>query len=362
MGSTALAYPDVVPATNPGAWAPTLDVVILNYNYARFLSDAVDSALAQRTPFQRVIVVDDGSTDTSMEILAGYGDRVRVVRIPNGGQLGAARVGLEHVSADYVYFLDSDDIAGRDLCGSVTQAAVGRPVKIQFQLAGVDEWGGPLESVFPSFPRGYSSEQMRLDNQRLGFDVCPPTSGNVYRTDVLRGLPLGSLHQRDFIDGTPTLVMPYLGTVVTRAEVLASYRVHGASDSQQARPSPEVLSRDLARFRRRWSEAEQLVPGLRAPAPASTFYEAEMELLRQALGERRPSARSVRDYSRHVMGSRMQARRKVMLTTWAASLGTVGQQSRTKLVQAKRSPVNRSGSVNSVLRAVLRRNRNSWNG
>lgn len=355
---SAPEYPEPMPGLSEGPQTPpSVDAVIVNYNYARFLADAVDSVLAQSHPFGQVIVVDDGSTDASMEVLARYGDRIRVVNIPNGGQIGASLAGLDHVTAEYAYFLDADDFAGPELCAALRDACAERPVKVQFMLAGVDEQGHPLESVFPAFPPGYSSEAMRQDNQRLGFYVCPPTSGNVYRADTLRGLPLASLAQRDSTDGTPALVMPYLGTVTTLAKVLACYRVHDASDSQQSRPVPAILSRDLERFRRRWAEAERLVPGLQAPPPGSTYFEAETDLLSQALGDRRPSVRSGLGYGRQVLGARMQARRKALLLAWTASVLAAGTESRRKLVYAKRSPVNRGGRLNSALRLVLRRDR-----
>lgn len=90
----------------------TFAVVVTCYNYRAFVIEAVDSALAQtRAPLQ-VIVVDDGSTDGSPELLRErYGDdpRMELVCGPNGGQLIAFRRGLERVRADVVCFLDADD-------------------------------------------------------------------------------------------------------------------------------------------------------------------------------------------------------------------------------------------------------------
>ena len=57
----------------------SVDVVVTNHNYARFLPEAVESACAQTHPDLHVVVVDDGSTDGSRQLLEGYGDRVEVV-------------------------------------------------------------------------------------------------------------------------------------------------------------------------------------------------------------------------------------------------------------------------------------------
>ncbi len=94
----------------------TISVIITNYNYASFVIDAVESALSQTRPPKEVIVVDDGSTDGSVERLqARYaGDpRVRLELGSNRGQLGAFRQGLAVATGQVVAFLDADDSWGR---------------------------------------------------------------------------------------------------------------------------------------------------------------------------------------------------------------------------------------------------------
>src|SRR5436190_9760642 len=91
--------------------APTVTVVVPAYNLARFLPEALDSALAQDLPTDAldIVVVDDGSTDDTPAVLERYADRVRVVRQPNGGLVRAVARGLEGVRGDYVALLDADD-------------------------------------------------------------------------------------------------------------------------------------------------------------------------------------------------------------------------------------------------------------
>lgn len=89
--------------------ALTVSTVIPTYNRAHFVRRAVDSALAQSRPGDEVIVVDDGSTDNTAEVLAPYGDRIKYVRTANGGGGAARNVGVRHASRDLVAFLDSDD-------------------------------------------------------------------------------------------------------------------------------------------------------------------------------------------------------------------------------------------------------------
>ena len=91
---------------------PLVSIVINNYNYERFVREAIDSALAQTYPHTEVIVVDDGSSDGSDALLRErYGDDSRVMLISgvNGGQLSAFQRGVNAVHAQVVCFLDSDD-------------------------------------------------------------------------------------------------------------------------------------------------------------------------------------------------------------------------------------------------------------
>jgi hypothetical protein len=90
---------------------PSVSVVVPAYNLARFLGKAIDSALAQDWPAEalEVIVVDDGSTDETPQVLAAYGDRIRAVRQPNGGLVRAVDRGLAEATGDYVALLDADD-------------------------------------------------------------------------------------------------------------------------------------------------------------------------------------------------------------------------------------------------------------
>jgi len=85
-------------------------VVIPVYNGEKFIARAIDSVLAQTMPAFEIIVVNDGSRDGTAEVLAAYGDRIRVISIPNGGVANARNMGIKAVRGDFVAFLDADDI------------------------------------------------------------------------------------------------------------------------------------------------------------------------------------------------------------------------------------------------------------
>ncbi len=89
--------------------APEVSVVIPCYNAEAFVAEAVGSALGQVGVRHEVIVVDDGSTDASAEILAGFGDRITLIRQENRGEGGARNRGLKEAQGRFVAFLDADD-------------------------------------------------------------------------------------------------------------------------------------------------------------------------------------------------------------------------------------------------------------
>ncbi|MFZ5829041.1 MAG: glycosyltransferase family 2 protein [Planctomycetota bacterium] len=90
--------------------AGMVSVVIACYNHASYLSEAVDSVLAQTYAHREIVVVDDGSTDNTPEVAGRYGDRIRYVRQENAGLSGAKNTGLREARGEFVNFLDADDV------------------------------------------------------------------------------------------------------------------------------------------------------------------------------------------------------------------------------------------------------------
>lgn len=84
-------------------------IIIPAYNAAAYLAEAIESALGQTRAAAAIIVVDDGSTDGTAEICAGYGDAIIPVRQENAGVSVARNHGASLVSADWLLFLDADD-------------------------------------------------------------------------------------------------------------------------------------------------------------------------------------------------------------------------------------------------------------
>jgi glycosyltransferase involved in cell wall biosynthesis len=88
---------------------PLVSILINNYNYGHFLRTAIDSALNQTYDHIEVVVVDDGSTDNSRDIIDSYGNKISVVFKENGGQASAFNAGFAASKGDIICLLDSDD-------------------------------------------------------------------------------------------------------------------------------------------------------------------------------------------------------------------------------------------------------------
>ena len=129
---------------------PAVSAIIPTYNCARYLPEAIDSVLAQTYRDFEIIVVDDGSTDNTQEVLAPYGDRVRVIKQPNQGRSAARNTGILAARGEYVAFLDADDLWLSRKLGKQMAFLEARPdVRwVYSDYAMFDEGGRQCESVF----------------------------------------------------------------------------------------------------------------------------------------------------------------------------------------------------------------------
>jgi len=105
--------------------APFFTVLIDTYNYGEYIEQAVSSALAQDFPGEQreILVVDDGSTDDTQERLRKFGESIRYLWKPNGGQASAFNFGFEHARGEVIALLDADDVRLPGKLRRVIQAA-----------------------------------------------------------------------------------------------------------------------------------------------------------------------------------------------------------------------------------------------
>lgn len=217
-----------------------VDILINNYNYAAFVGDAVESALAQTYTPLNVIVVDDGSTDQSREILEAYKKRIDLLLKDNGGQASALNAGFARSSADIVIFLDADDLLKPGAAASAARAFAACPeaAKVQYRMEVIDELGRPRGSTRPPLHVPLPQGDVRRAELVFPFDLAwAATSGNAFRADLVRRImPIPELEFAACPDWYLVHLTALLGSVVSLDEVAASYRVH-AYNSYAARGS-----------------------------------------------------------------------------------------------------------------------------
>ncbi|HEX8692867.1 MAG TPA: glycosyltransferase [Longimicrobium sp.] len=153
----------------------TVSVIVPCYNAAPFVGEAIDSALAQGWPAVEVIVVDDASTDGSWEVIAGYGDRVRAVRLPaNRGGAHARNRGADLASGDWLLFLDADDLLEAHALETMVETAERSPgalVACGWRYLTSRDGGGWVPGPAPRPPRAAGADPL-LAWLRDGW--CPP--------------------------------------------------------------------------------------------------------------------------------------------------------------------------------------------
>jgi glycosyltransferase involved in cell wall biosynthesis len=106
---------------------PTVSVVIPTYNYGRFIGEAIESALGQSHAPLELIVVDDGSTDDTLEVLAKYRGKVNYISQKNQGPSAARNKGILASRGEWIAFLDADDLWFEDKLQRQMECAAAHP-------------------------------------------------------------------------------------------------------------------------------------------------------------------------------------------------------------------------------------------
>lgn len=134
---------------------PRISVIIPTYNRAAYLGEAVDSALSQRGVEVEVIIVDDGSTDGTAEVVrrrsGGWGRRVAYLAQENAERCVARNHGLSRATAEYIAFLDSDDLWREEHAATCIEALRSRPEAIAAysEYGLIDAEGGRIHERVP---------------------------------------------------------------------------------------------------------------------------------------------------------------------------------------------------------------------
>lgn len=244
-----------------------ISIVINNYNYARYVGQCIESALAQDHADVEVIVVDDCSSDDSAAVIRGYGDRITaVLKEVNAGHAAAFNSGFDVSTGALVMFLDSDDYLYPHAASTLVAAWQPGVAMIQGLLDLVDG-DGVQTGRFPSNPAILERGELARSLVRRGRVEAVVTSGLAFDRGVLsRVMPVPEQGFRQGADGYLASVAPLFGAVTVCQRPIAAYRQHTGNHSQFSRRVAARARWQIEHDRHRHAAIRQVAPdaGLRA--------------------------------------------------------------------------------------------------
>lgn len=213
---------------------PLASIIITNYNYGHFLAEAIDSALNQTYQPIEVIVVDDGSTDNSQQIVANYGDKIIPVLKENGGQGSAFNAGFAKSRGEVICFLDADDILLPRAIALAVSLLCANTSQVHWHLCAVDARGQPLGKLIPDQPLPQGNLRDVHLQGSIEDIVFSPTSGNAWSRSYLEKIfPLPDIHYCLNADSYLAFLSPFFGSIKRIREYQSLYRIHGQNGTSK---------------------------------------------------------------------------------------------------------------------------------
>lgn len=208
---------------------PFLSIVTPVHNAAKFVQETLRSVVAQIEPADQYIVVDDGSTDGSSELIECLGEKLEVIRQGNCGEIAAVNAGAAAARHDIVGIVNADDPILPELLNAVRNAFASDP---------------DLAAVYPDWIKIDEDGRRLADVETLDFDyavlfaqhMCIPGPGAFFRRSALAGEPVRHPDAEGLSDYDFWLRFARRGAKVRRLpQTLATWRLHraGASISGQ---------------------------------------------------------------------------------------------------------------------------------
>jgi glycosyltransferase involved in cell wall biosynthesis len=232
---------------------PLVSVVIDNYNYERFLGPAIESALSQTYPYTEIVVVDDGSTDNSQNVIESYRGRVIPVLKENGGQASAFNAGVARATGEIICFLDSDDLWYPEKVAQVVKTfgpiSSDKPILVHHFLDILDESNGkaPIKVIGNKHSSPCNLYEDAKRHRYIPYIAGPTSSISINRSLVSALFPLPERSIRTSADDFIVFTASIIGEVHSVDSVLGQYRVHGSNywfTSNRTKPVEFVVALD----------------------------------------------------------------------------------------------------------------------
>jgi glycosyltransferase involved in cell wall biosynthesis len=222
---------------------PLVSILINNFNYGRFLDQAIQSALEQSYSNVEVIIVDDGSTDNSREVMLRYSDRVLPLFKSNGGQASAFNAACARSKGEWILFLDADDWFTPGKVQTVL-SYVERFPSVGLVAHNLGYCDGDNRKL--TFPGGVFYKDLKLTDEtkrvRQGrLSTClPATSGLAIRLDILSQILPIPEEIRITADNYIKIAALSLTPVLLIPDQLAVQRIHGGNSYTRSTHTDET--------------------------------------------------------------------------------------------------------------------------
>ena len=232
---------------------PLVSIIIDNYNYAKFLPAAIESAINQSYSPIEILVVDDGSTDESREIISRYQSSIIPILKRNGGNNSATNAGVKHSCGKIICFLDADDFYYPNKVTRIVEVFEKerddkKPMLVYHLL---EIWDESSKKKTGEFKGGIHSSPYNLYDHAKRYQFIPFETGPTSSISINRALadllfPLPEHPRKLWADGFIVLGASLVGELHSLNSSLGGYRVHGAnlwfnSDRMEAYESMEIL-------------------------------------------------------------------------------------------------------------------------
>lgn len=243
----------------PSPDQPLVSILMSNYNYGRYLSDAIDSVLDQAYPNFELIICDDGSSDSSREILERYASRdsrIRIIYQGNGGQSSALNAAFGESAGEIICLLDADDAFMADKVRRVVHAFAAAPGSgfAVHKMVVVDKGRrhvGEIPFLY-DLPSGWQGKFLNSKAPQV-LPGLPPTSGLSLRRSVAEAVFPFPPTLKAYSDTWVQVVAPLITPIVPIHRPLSEYRVHDANIAGVSRFTENKL-RDIAFYEKEiWS-------------------------------------------------------------------------------------------------------------
>jgi len=268
---------------------PLVTILINNYNYSNYIAEAIESALNQTYPNTEVIVVDDGSTDNSREIIANYKDTIIPLYKENGGQASAINAGFALSKGQIVCLLDSDDVWMPEKVAKVVEMFNTYPkvAVVYHKVKNIDvarkEFGIPWPPYKPI--RGNIAQKVAKTG---GWWPFPPSTGLSFSREFLsKVMNVPEQEYRICADTYLADLSPFCGDVVGIEEALSLYRVHGSNNWSNNTEEDAHTNRILQYHETRASVLNRMLQNLGMNLKVSLAHHWPYQMIQYKQGKRK---------------------------------------------------------------------------